>query len=127
MSDDRVRAAVVAVGLEHVRLSYEYLNRGDTDGYASLLDAGVRLDWPGQEPIRGRRAAERLAAAVRLRGAGVHVVHEVFASGGRVAAIGRFVGEYRGSAVEVDFADIFTLSEDGLLVEQKCYHYVDPA
>lgn len=127
MSDDRVRAAVVAVGLEHVRLSYEYLNKGDADGYASLLDAGVRLDCPGQAPIRGRRAAERLAAVGQLRGDGVHVVHEVFASGGRVAAIGRFTGEYRGSVVEVDFADIFTLSEDGLLVEQKCYHYVDPA
>ncbi|MEV6874253.1 nuclear transport factor 2 family protein [Amycolatopsis sp. NPDC051128] len=117
----------MAVGLEHVRLSYDYLNRGDTDGYASLLDTAVRLDQPGQEPIRGRRAAERLAAVRQLRGTGEHIVHDVFASGGRVAATGRFVGEYRGSAIEVDFADIFTLSNDGLLVEQKCYHYVDPA
>ncbi len=119
---DRYSSAVAAAGLDHVRLSYHYLDRGDLDGYASLLDPGVVLDEPGHERVRGQGAVAELR---RSRGHGEHDVHDVFAAGGRVAAVGRFTG---GSDVRagVDFADIFTLSGHGLLVTQRRYYFVHP-
>jgi len=126
MSDDQARGTSSAVGLEHVWLSYDYLNRGDIDGYASLLDADARLYRPGHQPVLGRASIERLADARQLRGPGRHIVHDVFASDGRVAAMGRFVGKHHGTLVEFDFADLFAVSEFGLLLQQKCYHFVEP-
>jgi hypothetical protein len=114
-------AGVAAFGVDHVRLSYEYLDSGDADGYASLLDPGAVLDEPGRAPVRGRGA---VAALRRERGYGEHDVHDVFAADGRVAAVGRFRGV--NSAEDVDFADIFTLSEHGLLVRQRCFYYAHP-
>lgn len=107
---------VAAVGVDHVRLSYEYLDCGDADGYESLLDPGFVRD----EPVRGHGAVRR------MRGRGRHDVHDVFAADGRVAAIGRFRGESAAEGAEVDFADVFTLSEHGLLVRQRCFYFVHP-
>ena len=113
---------VSAVGADHVRLAYGYLDRGDADGYASLLDAGAVLEEPGREPVCGRQA---VAVARRARGHGQHDVRAVFAAGRRVAAIGRFRPAGRGRAV--DFADVYTLSEHGLLVTLRCYYFAHAA
>ncbi|HEY0454224.1 nuclear transport factor 2 family protein [Actinophytocola sp.] len=110
--------AVDAVGVDHVRLGYQYLDRGDRDGYASLLDAAAVLDEPGHEQVRGRGA---VAGLRRARGRGEHDVREVFSADGQVAAVGRFVGRE-----VLDFADIFTVSDSGLLVSQRCYYFVHP-
>jgi ketosteroid isomerase-like protein len=107
-------------GLDHVRLSYDYLDRGDADGYASLLDARAVLEEPGRDPVRGRGA---VAGLPRLRGYGEHRVQDVFAADGRVAALGSFRNV---DGTEVDFADVFTVSEHGLLVRQRCFHFVNP-
>ena len=110
----RFSPVVAAVGLDHVRLSYEYLDRGDHDGYASLLDPAATVDEPGRS---GRR----------LRSRGEHRLNEVFAADGRVAAVGRFVGaDVLGEPVDVDFADIFALSPSGLLLRRRSYYHVDP-
>src|SRR5579871_69644 len=37
---------VTACGVEHVRLSYYYMEHDDIDGYGSLLADDVVLDWP---------------------------------------------------------------------------------
>jgi hypothetical protein len=120
-------SVVTAMGVEHVRLSYDYLDRGDADGYASLLDPGMVLDEPGRERVRGRGA---VAGPRRLRGSGTHDVQDVFAADGRVTAIGRFRGADGGTrgadAGEVDFADVFTLSEHGLLLRQRCFYFIHP-
>lgn len=123
---DRVGGVVTAVGVEHVRLSYDYLDRGDADGYASLLDPGMVLDEPGRERVRGAVDGPR-----RLRGSGTHDVHDVFAADGRVTAVGRFHGGADGvgggaDRGEVDFADVFTLSEHGLLLRQRCFYFIHP-
>jgi hypothetical protein len=117
-------SVVTAMGVEHVRLSYDYLDRGDADGYASLLDPGMVLDEPGRERVRGRGA---VAGPRRLRGSGTHDVQDVFAADGRVTAIGRFRGRAGvGADDEVDFADVFTLSEHGLLLRQRCFYFIHP-
>ena len=112
---------VLAAGIDHVRLSYDYLDQGDLDGYASLLDAGAVLDHPGRAPVHGREAV-RLACRGGFRAAGAHTVHILHGSAGRVLAVGRFDGP--GGSVE--FADVFTISGSGLLVAQKCYYFVQP-
>jgi SnoaL-like domain len=120
----RPGSVVTAVGVEHVRLSYDYLDRGDADGYASLLDPGMVLDEPGREGVCGRGA---VAGPHRLRGSGTHDVQDVFAADGRVTAVGRFRGGRGGSdGGEVDFADVFTLSEHGLLLRQRCFYFIHP-
>jgi hypothetical protein len=116
VSDD-----VVAAGIDHVRLSYDYLDRGDIDGYASLLDTGAVLDHPGRAPVRGREAV-RLACQDGFRTAGAHTVHIVHGGAGRVLAVGRF----DGPAGSVEFADLFTISAHGLLLEQKCFYFLEP-
>jgi ketosteroid isomerase-like protein len=117
-------SVATAVGVEHVRLSYDYLDRGDADGYASLLDPAMVLDEPGRERVCGRDAA---AGPRRPRGSGKHDVHDVFAADGRVIAVGRFRGDAGGAdGGEVDFADVFTLSEHGLLLRQRCFYFIHP-
>lgn len=109
-----------AVGIDHVRLGYDYLDRGDLDGYASLLAAGVVLDEPGQQLVRGREAVCGARRAGSRTG-GVHTVHVVRAGAGWAIALGRF--ERRGRSVE--FADVFTISGSGLLLTQKCYYFLE--
>lgn len=112
---------VTAAGIDHVRLSYHYLDQGDADGYASLLDSAAVLDEPGHARVHGRAA---VAESRCLRWCGAHDLHAVFAADGRVAAVGRFNRD--GDGVDVDFADIITLSEHGLLMTQRCYYFVRP-
>jgi ketosteroid isomerase-like protein len=120
----RTGTAVAAAGVDHVRLSYHYLDRGDVDGYASLLDSGAVLDLPGHGRVRGRGEVAKLRCA-RWRGA--HHLRRVFTSGERVVALGRFSGAGRdGARVDVDFAHVFSLSEHGLLAGQRCYYFGHP-
>jgi ketosteroid isomerase-like protein len=119
-------AQVALAGLDHVRLSYEYLNSRDIDGYGSLFEGDAVVHRPGHEPIRGRDNVEHFQADQVDRVGAEHVVHDVFASGGRVAAVGRYIeNESRCAPTGVDFADIFTLSENGLIADQKTYFFVD--
>jgi hypothetical protein len=121
---DRGGPAVAAVGIDHVRLGYTYLDRGDLDGYASVLDAAATLDEPGHERVHGRGAVVDFR---RSRGTGEHELQDVFAAEGRVAAVGRFRPDGgHGTAGRVDFADIYTLSEHGLLVSQRRFYFVNP-
>jgi SnoaL-like domain len=124
MFGDHTAGYVEAAGVDHVRLAYQYLDHGDADGYESLLDAGAVLEEPGRERVCGRMAVA--GARRQLRGRGEHDVHDVFAHEGRVAAIGRFRPLGRDDDA-VGFADIYTLSEHGLLVSQRSFYFVHPA
>ncbi|MFT7834594.1 nuclear transport factor 2 family protein [Saccharothrix sp. BKS2] len=115
-------SAVTAVGVEHVRLSYEYLDRSDLDGYASLFDVDAVLHRPGEREVRGREEIEAYQARREHR-VGAHVLDEVIAAEGRVAVVGKLVR----AGTEVGFADIFALSEHGLLRSQRTYFFTTPA
>jgi hypothetical protein len=118
---------VTAIGIEHVRLSYLYLDQGDIDGYLSLLHTDVSLHLPGRSEIRGR---ERIGAFRALTGRGRtdHLIQHVIGSGDRVAAEGRYVpgGGEGGVGEGVDFIEVFSLSEEGLLRSQKRYYFLAP-
>lgn len=112
---------VTAMGIEHVRLSYLYLDRGDIDGYLSLLHSDVCLLLPGEGEIRGReRIGAFQARQEQLRAD--HLIQHVIGSGDRVAVEGRCVPADAGQGV--DFTDVFALSEEGLLRSRKRYYFV---
>ena len=98
-------AAVATVAVDHVRLAYGYLETGDVDGYRSLL-------------------AEH--AQVRAVGAGCagshHELYRIIADGDSVVVTGR----YSTPSDEFDFADVFTLSEVGLLSSHRRFRAIDP-
>jgi ketosteroid isomerase-like protein len=112
-------AAVTAVAVDHVRLSYHYLDTGDIDGFVSLFDPDVVLRRPGAQPVHGRGEIERTEA--QRCGRGRHVLTQVFGAGDRAAAIGRFVPDQPRAASGFEFADIFTIADNGLLVARETY------
>ncbi|WP_027344913.1 nuclear transport factor 2 family protein [Hamadaea tsunoensis] len=118
-------AAVAAIGIDHARLSYAYLNNGDIDSYVSLFEPDAVVRSPEAEPIRGRAALEvaRTADAPGTRAR--YLTQSVFASGNRVAVTGRLTRAVAAFGYQdVEFADIFTVGESGLFVEQSRYFFV---
>ena len=70
---------VTTVGIEHIRLSYEYLDRRDLDGYGSLFDDEAELCSPVAGVVRGRAGIESYQAERAVDG-GRHVLDEVFSA-----------------------------------------------
>ncbi|GAA4430650.1 nuclear transport factor 2 family protein [Actinokineospora soli] len=93
--------AATAAGVDHVRLSYLYLDEDDPDAFASLLHADVRIDRPD---CRGGR----------------HALDKVIADGDCVAVVGRY--SCRSGGQDMPFADVFTLSAEGLLLGCRRYY-----
>ncbi|MEC3978288.1 nuclear transport factor 2 family protein [Amycolatopsis sp. H20-H5] len=113
-------ALVVATGIDHVRLSYHYLEIGDFDGYGSLFATEAVLHYPDHAPIQGRAAIERFRSTWLNYQVGVHRVDVVSGAEPQVTAVGRFAANRpNGASINADFADIFTLSDYGLLTAQK--------
>ena len=120
-----------AAGLDHVRLTYHYLDTADIDGYGSLFEIDAVLHGPGLSPLRGRRQIERFQQ-LRLGVGGIsrHQLDRVFGANGHVTAIGRYFStDSDGNEGSVEFADVFTVAPNGLLTSQKTYLYLagDPA
>jgi hypothetical protein len=124
----RPSPAVTGAGIDHVRLFYHYLDSGDMDGCASLLDEDVRMCWPRAPIGRGRAEVARLQAAL----AGPPTRHEprkVLAFGDTIVVVGRFVSAARGRSdgvAAVRFADFFTLTCEGMLLDHHRYHLAAP-
>ncbi|MGX7827907.1 hypothetical protein ACTG9Q_22745 [Actinokineospora sp. 24-640] len=94
--------AATAAGVDHVRLSYLYLDDDDSDAYASLVHADMLGDRPD---CRGGR----------------HDLHRLIADGDGVAVVGSFTG--RTGRCQ-SFVDVFTLSPEGLLLAVRRFHAV---
>ena len=124
----RPSPAVTGAGIDHVRLFYHYLDSGDMDGCGSLLDEDARLCWP-QAPI-GHGRAEVVRLQKKLAGPPArHETRKLLASGDTVVVVGRFINADRGrpdKAVEVEFADFFTLTCEGMLLDHHRYYFVAP-
>ena len=113
----RPSAAAGPPGIDHVRLSYHYLDIGDLDGYGSLFTADAVLHFPGMAPIRGRSAIESFRLAHPPGGytvQSVTVTHGEVVVHGVIAAIGP-----NGGSTNTAFVDSFTLSDYGLITVQK--------
>jgi ketosteroid isomerase-like protein len=114
--------------VEHVRLSYDYLECDDIDGYGSLLDDDVLLDRPDTPLVRGR--AEVLQMLLdRVIPREWHALDRVIADGDRVAVMGRLSqnsGLATRGAGRVAFVDVFTISEAGMLRACRRYYFAPP-
>jgi ketosteroid isomerase-like protein len=122
-------AMVTAAAVDHVRLSYLYLDEGNLDAFGSLLDDDVQVKHPDAPEAHSRTEVLDLMAG--LAGPpGHHELHKVIASGDCVAAMGHVVG--RASAphpdehLDIDFVDVFTISDRGLLLGKRRYYYTAP-
>jgi hypothetical protein len=121
--------AVTAVGIKHVMLTYHYRDVGDIEGYASLLDRDVEFKLSDCPHRHGRVEVVKAQAALATPYAR-HELFKVVAEGDTVVVLGRMVGSagVQGQSVPggVDFADIFTLSDDSLVLGCRRYHYLSP-
>jgi hypothetical protein len=119
---------VTASGVEHVRLSYDYLERDDIDGYGSLLDDDVVLDRPDTPPGHGRVGVVQMLAD-RVIPPARHDLDHVIAEGDQVVVMGRLSqdsGPFTPALEQGSFVDVFTLSETGMLRGCRRYYYSPP-
>ena len=117
--------AVTAAGVDHVRLSYHYIDSGDIDGLGSLLDERASVERPDAPDGRGR--SEVLRVHGELAGAGVrHRISRVVAQGDCVAVLGRFSRSAGPREAEVEFADFFTISPEGMLLSCRRFYFATP-
>lgn len=114
---------MTSMGAEHALLSYHYLDEGDVEGYASLVDRGALFEHPGHPVARGpRRAAELVLDRYGSRG--THRPHHVVAAQDDVVVIGTLNTRDAESGREStqEFADFFVINEHGLLTSWRRFH-----
>jgi hypothetical protein len=111
-------AALTALGVDHIRLAYHYADTCDIDGYGSLLDPDAEIDAPGF--LHGRDRTGVLDCAAQLvTGQNRHHVHDIIADRHRVAVVGTAYTRHQQAPVE--FADVFALSRNALILRQRRY------
>ncbi|MEU3730254.1 nuclear transport factor 2 family protein [Streptomyces sp. NPDC033538] len=119
----RPSSLVMAVGAEHVRLMYHFLDRGDLDACASLLDEQVRFESPGKATVHGRTAVDRVRR--ELLGDGLpHHIERLVVRGARVVAVGRLAPVGRREPVR--FVDVLTLSPHAMVRGCTRYYRAPP-
>ncbi|WP_239646113.1 nuclear transport factor 2 family protein [Nocardiopsis valliformis] len=103
---------VARIGLEHVLLFYDYVDRGDIEGYMSLLDAQVDFRLPPAGASRGKSESGALART-HFDSRGMHRVHRWRTDGETVVVEGDFTD--LGTLVTSEFTDLFGFSEHALI------------
>lgn len=106
------------IGVDHVRLAYHYLDAGDSDGYASLVDENAVLTHPARGTARGPDEVAALVFAC-LDGQGPHRPERIVARESTVVVTGRAEGAASGRR---GFVDVFTLGVYGLLLTWRRFH-----
>lgn len=130
MAGGSVSGAVTAAGIDHVRLSYHYLDVGDIDGYGSLLADDIQVARP-DAPLRAGREAVLSLHQDALVEPGTHHIEKIVAEGRSVVVTGRLtpLGASRtdGPAPDLEFVDWFTLTDDSMLLGYRRYYFAAPA
>lgn len=106
---------------EHIRLSYEYLNRWDIEGYASLVDPMARFRGPGSQVARGPQEAGELLVDL-LSETSTHTLHRIVVEGDQAAVSGAFTA---ADSTRHDFVDFFSISDHGLLLSWRRFLSVE--
>jgi ketosteroid isomerase-like protein len=119
-----------SLAMDHVRLSYSYLDDGDVDGYCSLFDEQAVVRQPGCGDVTGRRELERVERTRQTGRSVRHQIYDVFGSGRRVAALGRLShlpAATGNHATDVPFVDVFTVADNGLLIDRTTFLFATTA
>jgi ketosteroid isomerase-like protein len=111
---------VTATGADHVRMAYHYVDAGDFDAYASLLHDDMQVRGLSSRPAHGRTDATLLARGTRR---GHHELYKLIADGDSVVAVGRHQSD---GPADVEFADVFTVADNGLLLCQRRFVAAEP-
>lgn len=119
-------------GVSHVQLSYHYLDTVDFDAYGSLLDEDAQVSRPDAAPGHGRAEVLRIQEEMARRYSGHHV-HRIVAQEYTVAVTG-VTGLCDGPPTpgrqqevrKVEFADFFTLTDEGMLLGYRRYYFAVP-
>jgi len=141
IDDRRTAPGATAAGLDHVRLSYLYRDDGDLDGFGSLLHEDIQVTRPDTPLGQGRAEVLRLHHAIADPAVGHHI-YKVVADGDCIAVMGRLTGARRvpcaggeadgargavkSAAPGVEFADFFTLSDEGMLLGYRRFYFAAP-
>lgn len=141
IDDRRTSPSATAAGLDHVRLSYLYRDDGDLDGFGSLLHEDIQVTRPDAPQGRGRAEVLRLHHLIADPAVGHHI-YKVVADGDCIAVMGRLTGAARVSSAAgtttaaagtttaatpgVEFADFFTLSDEGMLLGYRRFYFAAP-
>jgi hypothetical protein len=108
-------AAVTTAGVDHVRLLYAYLDALEPDGYASLIHEDAHIRGVGPRDTNTRDDAVR---TLRERPPGTHELWTIEPGDEFLTVTGR----HTCRTGTVDFADVFTLSEYGLIHSHHRVH-----
>lgn len=108
------------IAIEHILLSYLYLDKGDTEGYASLLDRAAHFEEPGHPTAHGPEASAALLLG-RYGERGTHRPDRVIASGENIVVIGDLTPR-KNEMRKHEFADVFAFNEHGLLASWRRFH-----
>jgi hypothetical protein len=123
-------AAATAAGVDHVRLSYHYLDEGDVDAYGSLFDEGAQVSRPDIPHGHGRAQLLELHADIAGPRTTRHHIYKIIAEGDSVAVMGHLGPSLTCPQGEdpshIDFADFFTLSDEGMLLGYRRFYFVSP-
>lgn len=121
-------SGLIAAAVDHARLSYEYLDAHEIDAYGSLFEEDVVLRWPGRPEVRGRAALERFRTEQVRTDSPRHALSKVFGAGRYVAVQGRLTTRVRPGrpVTEMEFADIYTVSTEGLFRAQQTFLFLAP-
>jgi len=119
-------------GVSHVQLSYHYLDTVDFDAYGSLLDEDAQVSRPDAPPSHGRAEVLRLQENMAWWYSRHHI-HRIVAEGYTVAVTG--VTDLcngppkpgrQQEVRKVEFADFFTLTDEGMLLGYRRYYFAVP-
>jgi len=113
-------SSLADAGADHVRMAYHYVDAGDFDAYASLLHDDVQVRGLAGRPAHGRTDATQLARGTRR---GHHELYKLIADGDSVVAVGR---HQSAGPADVEFADVFTLADNGLLLCHRRFVAAEP-
>jgi len=113
-------SSLADAGADHVRMAYHYVDAGDFDSYGSLLHEDVQVRGLAGRPAHGRADAMQLARGTRK---GRHELYKLIADGDSVVAVGR---HRSAGPAAVEFADVFTLADNGLLLCHRRFVAPEP-
>jgi len=121
------REGLTAMTVDHIRLSYGYLDARNLDALGSLYAADVVRLLPGLDPIVGRDTLIDFYREQFARYGSRHTVDEVIAAGRRMSVRGRVTVLWcDAEPIDIVFVDLFGVGGDGLLTAQQTFYFVAP-
>lgn len=107
-----------------VRRYYRLVDVGDVDSVVTLFTEDAVYRRPGYAPIVGRGNVRSFYSGTRMIERGEHSLSSVIVNGGQIAVKGNFDGRLKdGRDVHVEFADFFTVTQDGQFSSRETFFF----